>query len=123
MVILGGGRLGRAIEAALLQRGDPPPWVLGRPDGGRHDPADLAGATVVVDASDGPAVRPNVEASLAAGCRRLVLAATGWEADREAVEQSVRTAGAVAVVTPNLSLGAAIFLCLVARAAALVTER
>lgn len=118
--ILGGGRLGRAIEAALLERGDPPPRVVGRPVGGRHDATDLAVADVVVDASDGSAVERNVEDALAAGCRRLVLATTGWDAERDRVEQAIHAAGAVAVVAPNLSLGAAIFLRLIDRAAALL---
>ncbi|HVL52963.1 MAG TPA: dihydrodipicolinate reductase C-terminal domain-containing protein [Vitreimonas sp.] len=120
ITILGGGRLGRAIEAALIEAGHPPPHVVRRPEAGRHDPAALGEPDVLVDASSGPAVVANVEAALAAGSRRLVLAATGWEAERGAVEQAIRTAAAAAVVAPNLSLGAAAFLRLVDRAAALL---
>lgn len=119
-VIVGDGRLGRSIEAAIVARGDPSPRVLGRPRAGRHTAADFVGASVVVDASAGPAVRHNVEAALGAGCRRLVLAPSGWDDDREALELMVRLAAATAVIAPNLSLGAAIFLRLVDRAAALV---
>lgn len=118
--ILGAGRLGRAIEAALLERGRQPPRVLGRPAGDRHDPADLAGSAVVVDASTGSAVRSNLATALGAGCRRFVVAATGWDADREDVDAAVRSARAVAVVAPNLSLGAAVFLRLVERSAVLL---
>lgn len=120
ITILGAGRLGRAIEAAHLERGDDPPRVLGRPPGGRHDPGVLADADVVIDASGGASVAPNVEDALAAGCRRFILAATGWDAERETVRQWIRTAGAVAVVAPNLSLGAAAFLRLTERAARLL---
>jgi 4-hydroxy-tetrahydrodipicolinate reductase len=74
----------------------------------------------VVDASEGAAVSSNVSAAVAAGCRRFVLAATGWDADRDAVEAAIRGAGATAVVAPNLSLGAAAFLRLVERAASLL---
>ena len=61
-IILGDGGFGRAIAAALVDRGEPEPRVLGRPARGRHDPTDIAGgrrraATVVFDASRGAAVR------------------------------------------------------------------
>jgi 4-hydroxy-tetrahydrodipicolinate reductase len=117
-IILGDGGLGRAIEAAFLARGDAA-RVLGRPATGRHDPATLAPADVVIEASRGEAVRGNVDAALEAGVRRLVIATTGWETDRPHVETALRSAGAAAVVAPNLSLGAALFFRLVDAAAAL----
>jgi 4-hydroxy-tetrahydrodipicolinate reductase len=118
--ILGGGRLGRAIEDAILARGGAPPRVLGRPVGGRHDPSDIAGSDVVVDASSGTAVRANLDAAVEAGCRRIVIATTAWDAEREAVESTIRAARATAVLAPNLSLGAAVFLRLVERASTLL---
>jgi 4-hydroxy-tetrahydrodipicolinate reductase len=120
ITILGDGRLGRAVEAAILERGRSSPRVLARPADGRHDPADLSGSAVVLDASAGPAVRSNVATALAAGCRRFVIAATGWERERDEVAAAVEAARAVAVVAPNLSLGAAVFLRLVERSAALL---
>ena len=45
--------------------------LLGRPTGGRHDPADLAGASLIVEASRGDAVAANLAAALDAGCRRV----------------------------------------------------
>ena len=118
--ILGDGPLGRAIEAALLARGEPRPLLVGRPGGGGHTAASFGAVDVVVDASRGDAVASNVEDALAAGRRRFVLATTGWDADRERVERLVCDADAVAVVEPNLSLGAALFLRLVDRAGELV---
>jgi len=117
--ILGGGRLGRAIEAALVGRGDPAPRILGRPAGGGHDPAELASARVVFEVSRGDAVASNVASALAAGCRQFVIGTTGWDADRAEVAERLQTAGAAAVAAPNLSLGAALFLRLVDRAAEL----
>lgn len=118
-IILGDGGLGQAIASALARRGDPV-RLIGRPIADRHDPATLRGAAIIFEASCGDAVRANVEAAVEAGCRRLVIATTGWEADRTYVETLLRSAGVAAVVAPNLSLGAAVFLRVVANAAALL---
>jgi 4-hydroxy-tetrahydrodipicolinate reductase len=117
-IILGDGPLGHAIETALRARGDRP-RLLGRPVGGRHDPATLAGADVVVEASRSAAVAGNIEAALAAGCRRFVVATTGWQADTARVEAGLEANGAAAVVAPNLAIGSAVFLRLVDEAARL----
>jgi 4-hydroxy-tetrahydrodipicolinate reductase len=117
-IIFGDGNLGGAIATALREAGTEP-LVLGRPDGGRHAAAAIRGAETVFEASRGDAVLPNVETALAAGCRRFVIATTGWEADRSAVERALRETGASAVVAANLSIGAALFLRIVEHAAAL----
>ena len=117
-IIFGDGNLGRAIAVALRETGTEP-LVLGRPVEGRHEPSDLVGASMVFEASRGEAVRGNVESALAAGCRRFVIGTTGWEAERPAVDRGLREVGASAVVAANLSVGAAIFLRIVERAAAL----
>jgi 4-hydroxy-tetrahydrodipicolinate reductase len=116
-VILGGGRLGGAIAATLVERGDPPPRILGRPAGGRHEPRTIGRPEVVFEASSGEAVAANVDAALAAGCRRFVIATTGWAADRDHVEAALRSSSAAAVVASNLSVGAELFGRLVERAA------
>jgi 4-hydroxy-tetrahydrodipicolinate reductase len=117
-IVLGDGPLGQAVGAALRDRGHAV-RVVGRPAGGRHDPAALRGVDVVVDASRAAAVAPNVEAALDAGCRAFVIATTGWQADADRVAGALRRAGAAAVVAPNLALGAALFLRLVDEAARL----
>ena len=108
-IVLGDGPLGWAIGAALEARGDRV-RVLGRPSGRRHEPEWLQGADVVVDASRADVVAGNVEAALDAGIRRFVIATTGWQADADAVAGALRRANAVAVLAPNLALGAALFL-------------
>jgi 4-hydroxy-tetrahydrodipicolinate reductase len=118
-IILGGGGLGRAIAVALEERGDPTPRIFGRPPVGRHRREDLAGADVIVDASRGEAVIDNLVAALDAGCRRFVLATTGWNAERDRVDRVLQDAGAAAVAAANLSLGAALFGRLVDAATAL----
>jgi 4-hydroxy-tetrahydrodipicolinate reductase len=117
-IILGDGGLGRAIATGFRDR-DGEARVMGRPASGRHEPVAFAGADLVFDASRGDAVRANVEAGLEGGVRRFVIATTGWDDDRTPVDRSLREAGAAAVVAPNLSLGAALFLRLVERASEL----
>jgi 4-hydroxy-tetrahydrodipicolinate reductase len=118
ITILGRGPLGLAIGRALDERGDAV-TVRGRPGPDGHDPAVFATTEVVVDASHGAAVAANLEAALAGGCRRFVLAATGWQADADRVAAALRRADAAAVAAPNLALGAAVFLRLVDEAARL----
>jgi 4-hydroxy-tetrahydrodipicolinate reductase len=117
-IILGDGNLGRAIDGALREAGFEPP-ILGRPAGGRHEPAAIRAADIAFEASRGDAVLANLESALAAGCRRFVIATTGWDADRPAVDRMLRDAGASAVVAANLSIGAALFIRIVERAATL----
>ena len=58
-------------------------------------------------------------AALEAGCRRFVIATTGWAEDRPAVERAMRDHGATAVAASNFSLGVALFGRLVETAVAL----
>jgi 4-hydroxy-tetrahydrodipicolinate reductase len=117
-IIFGNGNLGNAIAGALVARGDSPPLVLGRPMD-RHRAAGLVGATLVYEASRADAVVPNISAALAAGCRRFVIATTGWEEAHEAVADALAAQGAAAVAAPNFSLGVVLYLRLVESAGAL----
>ncbi len=118
ITIAGDGDLGWAVAAAASERGVRAP-VLGRPAGGRHDPAAYERTDVAVDASVGPAVRANLDAALRAGVRRFVIATTDWAEDRVAVDQALRANDAAAVASSNFSLGMALFARLVDRAAEL----
>jgi 4-hydroxy-tetrahydrodipicolinate reductase len=108
-IIFGDGGLGRAIAAALVERGDAAPRVLGRPAGGTHGPEAVAGADVAFEASRGHAVRDNVAAALAVGVPALVIGTTAWDADRAAVDADLRAAGVAAVAASNFSLGVCLF--------------
>ena len=115
LLVYGPGRLGMAIAGAAIAAGWPAPTLVGRPDPGSRSPAPAADCVVV--ASSRAAVLANVEHALAGGSCAFVLAATGWEPDVAAVEERLLDAGAAAVVAPNLSLGAALFLRLAETAA------
>jgi len=108
LTILGNGPLGRAIETAARDRGEAV-RVLGRPTTGRHRPDDLTGVGVVVEASRGDAVRGNLAAALDAGCRRFVIATTGWTGARADVDALLREHGAAAVAAANFSIGVVLF--------------
>ncbi len=116
LLLYGPGRLGGAIAGAATAAG----WAvtsIGRPAADGTRPV-APRADVVVDASPGSAVAGNAAHALEGGNRSLILAATGWEADLPRVRTMLLEHDAAAVVATNLSLGAALFLRLVERAAA-----
>ena len=116
LLVYGPGRLGSAIAAAAVQAGWTAPTLVGRtPVASGRAPAPHA--AVVIDASTGPAVVDNLDHALLAGNRSFILAATGWDGDVARVRERLLDADAAAVVAPNLSLGAALFLRLVETAA------
>ena len=107
-IVLGDGGLGRAVAEGVTERGGEV-RVLGRPAGGVHEAAAFAGATLVVEASRGPSVLPNIRAAIDGGPRRFIIATTAWDADREEVQAILRRSGGAAVAAPNFSLGVALF--------------
>ena len=109
LLVYGPGRLGATVAAAAVATGWPRPISIGRPvDGRRGAPGPLV--DVVIDASGGHALVDNLDHALQAGNRSFVLAATGWDAEGPAGRDRLLDAGASAVIAPNLSLGAALFL-------------
>jgi len=128
-IILGDGAMGTAIAAALRARGETVLGVHGRPKPGETHPlgnhgehtAAHAGTgngalLVAFDFSAGDAVAVNVDAALAAGCRRLVIGTTAWEDQREAVAGALVGSEAAGVASASFSLGVALFARLVEEA-------
>jgi len=118
-IILGDGPLGAAIATAFRERGTEV-LLFGRPHGRAQDRTDFGTPGLTIEASRSDAVGDNIAAALAAGCRRFVIATTGWDSRRTAVETDLRAHGAAAVEAPNLSIGAALFFRLVERASELI---
>jgi len=112
-IIFGDGHLGGAIGAAIGARGEAAPVILGRPAGGRHPATRLVGADLAFEASIPNAVGANLAAALAGGCRRFVIATTGWDDARDAIDGALRADDAAAVAAPNFSFGVAAMLRLV----------
>src|SRR4051794_38057904 len=108
MTILGDGLLGQAVGVMARERGDDV-RILGRPATGRHRLDDLAARGVVVEASRADAVVANLATGLDAGCRRFVIATTGWMAPRTDVEALLREHDAAAVAASNFSIGVVLF--------------
>src|SRR3954453_19739824 len=108
MTILGGGLLGQAVGVMARGRGDDV-RILGRPATGRHRLDDFAARGVVVEASRADAVVANLATGLDAGCRRFVIATTGWMAPRTDVEALLREHDAAAVAASNFSIGVVLF--------------
>jgi 4-hydroxy-tetrahydrodipicolinate reductase len=114
-LILGDGPMGRLMTDALAARGEAVRCV-GLPAGERHEADVFAGADVVIDFSVGTAVLSNLEAALAAGQRAIVIGASGWESQREAVAQRLAEARAVGVWGATFSIGVALFMGIVEEA-------
>ncbi len=112
-IIFGDGHLGEAIAAATRARGLGSPIVLGRPANGQHPATPLLGADLAYEASVPGAVTSNVATALAAGCRRFVIATTGWDEARDALDEALVAHDAAAVAAPNFSFGVAALLRLV----------
>jgi 4-hydroxy-tetrahydrodipicolinate reductase len=117
LLIYGPGRLGTAIATAAVAAGWPQPTLAGRASSTTPTARASTAADAVIDASAGPAVAGNLAEALALGNRAFVLAATGWDGDIARVRARLLDHGAAAVVAPNLSLGAALFLRLAETAA------
>ena len=108
IAILGDGALGRAVAAAASADGHAV-RIFGRPPEGRHLPGLVRGVDVVVEASRADQLLRNVDAGIDGGCRRFVIATTGWGDQRPAIEAILREHGAAAVATSNFSLGVVLF--------------
>lgn len=124
-IILGDGALGRAVEAAMTARNAVESThgsvrVIGRPARGRHEARELGDVDLIVEASRPDAVVANLAASFDAGARRAIIATTGWDGDRAAVESLLREYGVAAVAAANFSLGVALFGRLVETAVSLL---
>jgi 4-hydroxy-tetrahydrodipicolinate reductase len=108
--VVGHGRMGREVEAALAERGHQPVLVTR----GRPFPA---GCAVGIDFTSGEAVPANVASAMKVGAR-YVVGTTGWEAQLPEVCASVEATAGGLVHAANFSVGVNLFYRIVRDAAA-----
>lgn len=113
VAVVGHGKTGREVEAALRERGHDPIVV---PRGAPY-PTDCV---VGIDFTQADAVPGNVAAAMAAGSR-YVVGTTGWSEHLEEVTTSVRRAGSGLVHGANFSLGVNLYYRIVQQAAQLLS--
>ncbi len=127
IAIVGYGRMGHAVESALIARGHTVSAVV-EPAGSTDAPADvygevsgtsLAGCDVAIEFSLGEAVVSNARAYAETGCPAVV-GTTGWTYQLDEVRTTVETSDIGFVYGSNFSIGAHIFLAVSRYAASLV---
>lgn len=114
LVVLGDGRMGRAIGAGAGARGFRLLGVFGRRDRAGLAKA-LAEADVAIEVSTPDSAVANTVACLEAGCP-VVLGTTGWYDERDDLEAAVERSGVGLLEAANFSVGVALLRVLSAQA-------
>jgi 4-hydroxy-tetrahydrodipicolinate reductase len=127
IVIVGDGRMARAIAAEATAAGDEVLAMLGPEDnrnGRGLTAARLSPADVVLEFTTPSAVVSNLRALHAIGAR-VVCGTTGWEAERPTIEAEWRNGPGALLAASNFAIGVHLFLAAakaLAQAAALRPE-
>jgi len=112
IVIVGNGRMGRAVAALAEQRGHTIHRVLGTREnagGAALTPERLAGAEVAVEFTRPDAAPANLERLIEAGIP-IVCGTTGWSAELPRIAQLVERQGGALLHAANFSVGIQVFL-------------
>jgi 4-hydroxy-tetrahydrodipicolinate reductase len=112
IVIVGSGRMGRAIAALAERRGHAVQALVGSAEnaGGRALTAErLRGADVALEFTRPEAAAGNLRRLVEAGMP-VVCGTTGWEADRPGVLELVERTGGALLHASNFSIGVQLFL-------------
>jgi 4-hydroxy-tetrahydrodipicolinate reductase len=120
LLIIGDGRMGRAIDALARERSHHVVAMLGMDDnpGGAGIASHAASADVAIEFTQPSAAVANLDACLAAGLP-VVCGTTGWYEARAALEQRAGASRGALLVAPNFSLGVALLTALAERAGVL----
>jgi 4-hydroxy-tetrahydrodipicolinate reductase len=111
-LITGAGNMGRAIRAALEDRGDEVVAMVGRSTAPVPAAAALGRIDVAFEFSHASTLLRHVELATATGCRSIVIGTTGWAAADElgsALRRHLDATGARVVAAPTFSLAAVLF--------------
>jgi len=114
VAVIGHGRMGREVEAALLERGHEP-VIVARAAGFPHL------CPVGIDFTQGDAVAANTRRALEAGAR-YVVGTTGWGDDEPEIRELVAASRSGLVYAANFSLGVNLFYQVVRHASALIAH-
>lgn len=114
LVVLGDGRMGRAIGAGAGERGFKVLGVFGRRDQSAVRAA-LAESDVAIEVSSPDSAVANAEMCLEAGCP-VVVGTTGWYDERARLEAAVERTGCGLLEAANFSVGVALMRVLCAQA-------
>ncbi len=114
VAVVGLGRMGLEVQAALRERGHEPVPV-------RRGEAFPAGCAVGIDFTRAEAVLPNLGAALAAGAA-YVVGTTGWEAQLDEARAAVARSPLGLVHAANFSLGVNLYYRMVKDAARLMAR-
>ncbi len=104
VALIGMGKMGRAVEELMRERGWPLVAALTATDA-PITRATLGRADVAIEFTDPVAAPANVRACLAAGCP-VVVGTTGWYAELPVLEAEVARVGGVMLWDANFSIGA-----------------
>jgi 4-hydroxy-tetrahydrodipicolinate reductase len=111
IALIGHGAMGRLIEMLAVNKNHEIGVVIDERGAGlsvKELAEKLKGADVAIDFSSAEAVRKNVEACVLAGVP-LVEGTTGWNAERETVENFVKEKDGAFVFGANFSVGVNLF--------------
>jgi 4-hydroxy-tetrahydrodipicolinate reductase len=119
VLVIGDGKMGRAVSQLSIERGCELVGMLGpheTPEGVTRGVAD-----VVIEFTEPDAAPGNIRACIAAGLP-VVCGTTGWEAEIDLINADVTKAGGTFLYSPNFSVGVHLFRRLVETAAGLAAS-
>lgn len=124
ILLIGDGRVGRAIESLAAERGHQVVAMLSRTvnihgDGVAQFAAQVDVAIEVTTPESAPG---NVKACLTSGIP-VVVGSTGWQPERAAIERLAHEKGGALLIAANFSLGVAIVESIMRHAASLIAGR
>jgi 4-hydroxy-tetrahydrodipicolinate reductase len=110
LVIVGNGKMGKAIAALAEERGHAVHGIIGRQDGEKALASErLKGVDVALEFTRPEAAPENVRRLIEAGIP-TVCGTTGWDAELPRVAELVRARGGALLHAPNFSVGVHLFL-------------
>lgn len=119
IALSGYGRMGKTVEKVARERGHEVTATFD--EFNEPEPSALEGAEVMIDFSNASAIE-RVAVTACSARIALVIGTTGWDAQREAIEQMCREAGIGAVHAANFSPGATIAFALAREAGRLFAK-